>query len=359
MRNFRVCGLLVFCLLIVTPLAAQVESDFNGHPLQVFIEKNIDPLGTDRLQFVDSLTGDVIPVEVNGRQYTPVGREVMCFDFASNRVMLAGTDGEISEHPFIQPTANTQRIDWVIAPPRIAWTITNSDEDGNLSTITYASLLDGGDQQEILDDGPRAGIRVLPVAFNDTQTVLYMDYQPAVGDFSPYQQYAGLFGLDMDTQQVQLLPNEPGCFCGAALGAGLLVRLELVADQGGFDVHVYNLEGLVNQTIAALELDGYTQAGDLNLSPDGNRAIYALAQISDFGGANQSVRTIFVLINLDDLTQEALTDPITAFVKPVEWTEDSTALIFTSPDQDGTWKINLADGQLERIASATYLGTLK
>lgn len=351
--------LLLALLLAVLPVQAQVEGDFNGHPLQVFIQKNIDPLGTDRLQFVDSLTGDVVPVEVNGRQYTPVGREVMFFDFASNRVVLADPTGEINDHPFIQPEANTQRIDWVIDPPRIAWTITAVDEAGRLSTTTYASLLDGTDRQAILADGPRDGIRVLPVAFNDEQTVLYMDYQPAVGDFSPYQQYAGLFGLNLNTEQIQLLPDEPGCFCGAALGAGLLVRLELIENQGGFDVHVYNLEGLVNHTIPALELEGYTQAGDLHLSPDGSRAIYALAQISNFGGVNQSVRTIFVLVNLDDLTQAPLTDAITAFVKPVEWTEDSTALIFTSPDQDGTWKINLMGGLLERVASATYLGTLK
>ncbi len=347
-------------LCVAYPLAAQVEGDFLGHPLQVFIQTDINSLGTDRLQFVDSLTGDVLPVDVNGRQYTLVGRAVMFFDVTTNRVMLATSDGTIRPHPFIQPGANTQRIDWVIAGEMIAWTRTDATETGSLTTRTSISDLDGVNAREVLVDGPRDGIRALPVAFDPSMTTLYMDYQPAaVGELAPFQQYAGLFALDLTSGEVQLLPNEPGCYCGAAFGAGLFIRLNLTDDQQGYDVNIYNLAGEVAHDISALRLEGYTQAGDLTLSPDGSRAVYALAQISDFGGVNQSVRTVFVLVNLDSMRQQALTDPITTFMQAVEWTEDSSALIFTSPGRNGTWKINLDDGQLRLVAAASYLGTLR
>ena len=350
----------VVFLCVASPLSAQVEGDFLGHPLQVFIQTDINSLGTDRLQFVDSLTGDVLPVDVNGRQYTLVGRAVMFFDVTTNRVMLATSDGTIRPHPFIQPGVNTQRIDWVIAGDMIAWTRTDASETGSLTTRTSVSDLDGVNAREVLVDGPRDGIRALPVAFDPTMTTLYMDYQPAaVGELAPFQQYAGLFALDLTSGEVQLLPEEPGCYCGAAFGAGIFIRLNLTDDQQGYDMNIYNLAGEVEHDIPALRLEGYTQAGDLTLSPDGSRAVYALAQISDFGGVNQSVRTVFVLVNLDSMSQQALTDPITTFVQAVEWTEDSSALIFTSPGRNGTWKINLDDGQLRLVAAASYLGTLR
>jgi hypothetical protein len=65
---------------------------------------------------------------------------------------------------------------------------------------------------------------------------------------------------------------------------------------------------------------------------------------------------VFVLVNLEDMTQTALTEPITTYVQPVAWTEDNSAVIFTSPEQDGTWKVDLSDGTLDRVAEATYVG---
>jgi len=106
-------------------------------------------------------------------------------------------------------------------------------------------------------------------------------------------------------------------------------------------------------------LAGYTQAGDVVISPDGRQAVYALAQVQDFGRADQSVRTVFMLVDMELKTQTPLTQPITTFVEPHSWTEDDTAILLTSRQQDGTWKINLSDGKLTRVADATYLGTVR
>lgn len=356
------CLLLFAALLLAPVMRAQdtPESDFGRHPLQVFVERDIDAGGTDRLLFVDSLTGDVTSVEVNGERYTPYGRAVLYFERPANRVMLVEPDGNQLPHPFIQqPDDQTRRIDWLVWGTKIAWTVTIGPDHAALTTITAVAGLDGSDRREVLTDGPRNGIRALPVAFSDDHATLYMDYQPdSIADFTPFRQYAGLFAVDLATQTTRFLPGEPGCFCGAGIRAGYFLRLDLTESLSGFDVVAHNLLAGAQERIPALALTNYTQAGDVIIAPDGSRAVYALAQIRGFGGANQSVRTVFVLVDLTTMTQTALTDPITTFVQPVSWTEDNTAIIFTSPDQDGTWKVSLSDGRLARIASATYLGTL-
>jgi len=351
---------IIFLLAVSQLTFAQVGVD--SHPLQVFIQRNIDNAGTDRLQFVDSLTGESTPLEINGARYTLVQRSVMYFDAAVNEVMLATPDGEITPHPFIQPNEQTRRVDWLISPDstKIAWTLTDSDATNMLTTTTMIADLDGENSREILVDGPRDGIRALPIAFSVDNGLLYMDYQPdAIADVTPFRQYAGVFSIDLESKQVVMLPGEPGCFCGAGIGAGMFLRLKLASDLDGFDVVVTDLAGQVGKTISALRLVNYTQAGDVLISPDGKRAVYGLAQVRDFGGRNESVQTVFVLVNLTDVTQTALTNPLNQFLQPVEWTETNTAVIFTSPQVDGTWKINLNDGRLNKIAGATYLGTLK
>lgn len=362
-RQRRAWLLLIAALLTLAgAAAAQVDTDFADHPLEVFLQRDIDRAGTDRLLFVDTLTGESTPVEVNGERYTLAARAVLYYDLSANRVMLAQPDGSISEHPFIQPGPQTRRIDWLLSADgsQIAWTTTEALADGTLSTITTTAGVDGATPREGLVDGPRAGIRALPVAFSADHSLLYMDYQPdSIADLTPFRQYAGLFALDLETGGATFLPGEPGCFCGAGIGAGLLLRLQLSADLGGFDVAVQPLASGVSDVIPALSLPGYTQGGDVLIAPDGMRAVYALAEIRDFGGPDQSVRTVFVLVNLSARTQTALTNPITTFVQPVAWTEDNTAVIFTSPEQDGTWKVSVSDGRLAKIAAAAYLGTLQ
>jgi hypothetical protein len=327
----------------------------------VFVERDIDNLGFDRLVFVDSLTGDERPVDVFGERYTIAGEGVMFYDPASDRVMLATPNGRVREHPFIQPGGGTRRVDWLVAPEgsTLAWTLTNGDSASALTTITTVANMDGTNPRQVLVDGPREGIRALPVAFGADNSVMYMDFQPdGIGAFTPFRQYAGLFAVNLKSGEQEYLPEEPGCFCGAAIEAGLFLRLSLTEDLSGFDMLVHNLVGRVEQTIPALALPNYTQAGDVLIAPDGTRAVYALAQVRGFGSANQSVRTVFVLVNLEDMTQTALTEPITTYVQPVAWTEDNSAVIFTSPEQDGTWKVSLSDGTLDKVAEVTYVGEL-
>jgi hypothetical protein len=332
-----------------------------GHSIwQVFLQRDVGDNGADQITFIDEITGESTSADVQGERYTLAGDQVIYFDRAANRVMLAEPDGTVRDHPFIQPGGDARRVDWLISPDGklIVWTLVGGNPDALTTTTTLANL-DGTNPRQVLLDGPRGGIRALPVAFGADNAILYMDFQPdGVGDFTPFPQFAGLFALDLEGNTQNYLPGEPGCFCGAALHDGLFLRLSVATDLSGFDLKVVNLAGNVEQTIPAIPLTNFTQAGDIVISPDGSKAVYAVAQIRDFGTADQSVRTVFILVDLSTLTQTPLTDPITTFVEPLMWTEDNTAIIFTSRQRDGTWKISLIDGTLDKIANATYLGKL-
>jgi len=365
----RFLGILLL-LLAFTPLTAAQETtpepiDTLNHPWTVFLRRSIDETGLDQLIFVDGLTGAQVEVEAYGERYTAAGQAILYYDTSSRQVMLATPDGEVRPHPFILPTQETRRIDWLVSDDesRIAWTLTNSDASGQLVTITTIANSDGTNQQQALVDGPRNdGLRALPLAFSTDLTALYMDLHPdGLSNFMPIEQYAGVFALNLATGDVTPLPGEEqlGCLCGAGVGAGLFLRMSLSADQTGFDLRVYDLGADVNQVIPAPRLRNYTLAGDMLITDDGTRAVYALAQIANFGSPQQTTRTVFIFVDLQAMTQETLTEPITTFVHPVAWTEDNSTIIFTSPIRDGTWKINLTDRRLERIAEATYIGTLQ
>lgn len=356
--------LLLFALLLLA-VPTRAQDPLPDTPLfarhQVFVQQNIDGTGTDRLLFVDLLTGEQTDVTARGERYLPVGDAVLFYDASAARVRLASPDGTVRDHPFMQPTPTARRIDWQISADGdwLAWTITEGPSEALVTTTTIATI-DGDRPQIALVDGPRDGLRAMPVIFSPDATTLYMDFQPdTIGDLTPFRQYAGLFALDLATGEMTTLPGEPGCFCGAGIRAGMFIRLALTDDLSGFDVNIYDLTTGAAHTIPALTLVNFTQAGDVLIAPDGSQAIYALAQVNRFGAPDQSVRTVFVRVDLQTWTQQPLTDPITTFVRPIAWTEDNTAVLFTSPVIGGTWKINLSDGDLVKVADATLIGTLR
>jgi hypothetical protein len=349
--------LLLLLLLIHAPAAAQDRLP----PVQVFLQQSA---AGDRLHFIDLQTGETTITTVSGQRYTLFGRGVMFYDPAAGRVRLATPDGRVRAHPFIQPLADGQRVDWALSADgqRVAWTLTTTQADGQITTLTQVAHIDGSSPRQALVDGPRAGIRVLPLGFSADGRMLYFDYQPdGIGDLTPFRQYAGLFALDLETGATTPLPGEPGCFCGAGLGNGLLLRLALTADLRGFDAVLTNLGAGTQERIPALRLANYTLGGGILFAPDQAQAVYVLAQVRDFGGANFSARAVYVLVDLIKRTQTILTGPVTVLAQPVAWADDGATIIFASvvPGQDGTWKIGPDEQRLIKVAEATYLGTLE
>lgn len=350
---------IILSLLLIAVSFSQAQ-ELEHTAWEVYVERDIDENGTDRLQFINLLTGNITTANVNGERYTPLSDYIMYYDNISRAVLTVRPNGTVSPHPFIQLN-DARRVDWIISSDQrlIAWTLTYDNDEG-LITETYISDLVGTNPEIVLADGPRNdGARVFPVAFSVENSALILDSQPdSIGDLAPYRQYAGLFQLSLVDGAINPLPHERSCFCAAALSAGQFIRLAVTNELNGFDVVIHNLADNTSRSIAATDLDNYTQGGNILISPDGNRAMYALSQI-EIGSANPSVQTVIMLVNLEAMTQSQLSEPIRAYISPVAWTEDNSAILFTMSDQDGTWKIDLNTGDLTRIATANYIGVLE
>lgn len=321
---------------------------------QVFIQHDVG--AADRLIFVDLLSGEETTLMVDGERYTVLPTGVLFQDAGDGRVLVASPDGTVAPHPLIAPSEAARRVDWTVSADgrALAWTITEGSLDA-LTTTTW--IAEGESPRQVFSDGPHNGIRAFPVAFNAARSTLYMDYQPdTIADFTPFRQYAALFSLDLDTGETRSLPGEAGCFCGGGIGSGRFLRLTLA--ESGFDLRVVNLDTGDQRLITGVGLSDYTQGGDVLIAPDGTHAVYALAQVRGFGTAEQTLETIFVLVDLITFTQTQLLQLTDPFLRPVAWTDDASAILLTSPSQDGTWKINVGQNTLETIANATYLGTM-
>jgi hypothetical protein len=351
--------LMLLCLCWSMGVLAQ--EDFQLQLWEVYLMRGVTNNGADRITFIDILTGETRTTEVSGERYTILDNSIIYFDYNNQRVMSVGIDGIPRTHPFIQMNDNARRVDWVVSSDGrlVAWTQTFGEPNA-LYTQTNLATPSGANRVEVLNDGVRDGIRAMPVAFNADATHLYMDAQPdGIGQFSAYTQFAGLFSVNIATSDIEILPNEPSCFCGAGFMGDTFLRLGLSASGRGFDVHVYGLRDNTDLLIPSVELSDYTQAGDVLISADETLAVYALSRVENFGTPTQSVRTVFVLVDILAGTQTPLTDPITTYVHPVHWTEQNTAIVFTSPQLNGTWKISLSDRELKRVAEETYLGMMR
>jgi hypothetical protein len=352
----------IFALLLLLIFYVNVHAqDVPHHTWEVYLEQDITADGADRLIFMDVLTDDVTSAQVFGERYTPLGDKILFFDSINRSVMSVNTIGTVTPHPFIQ-LGTARRVDWVLSSDQrmIAWTLTY-DDVGSIRTVTRVANPDGTNQRIVYEDGFRGdGLRAFPVAFSVDNSALIMDFHPdIISEFAPYAQYAGLFRLNLADSTITPMPDdESPCFCSATLHAGQFLRLSVTSDLAGFDVLVFDLDAGTEDAIDAVRLTNFNQAGNILIAPDGSRAIYALSQVPNFGASSTTVRTILMSVNLDTMEQEQLNDPITRYLRPVRWTEDNTAVLFTSPDLAGTWKINIEDGLLTQVAQATFIGVL-
>ncbi len=356
--NFKIV-LPLFLILFLMPVASLAQDDLRT-TWEIYVEQDIDDSGIDRLQFVNLLTGDISTLEVNGERYTALGDELLYFDILNQMVMTARPDGRTAPHPFIQLGA-ARRVDWIVSSDErsIAWTLTY-DNEGGLTTVTTVANPNGTNQNLVLSDGPRNdGVRVFPVAFTIENSGLILDTQPdGIGDIAPYRQYANLFQLSLIDGTIMSLSDEPGCFCAASLRAGKLLRLAINNNFSGFDVTVSNLPDGDTETISSTGLVNYTQGGNILISPDGTRAVYALSQV-EINSTESDVRTVMMLVNLDTLTQTQLSEATTSYLQALHWTEDNTAVLVSMAGRNGTWKLELATGEFFQIARNIYVGSIE
>ena len=353
MRTLILLGLV---LMALAPLQAQetILPERNQRSWDVFVQGRPEQT---KLIFMDILTGERVAFNTRGERYTLLEGWVMYFDIEARQVKMARPGEPIRQHPFIIMSPDDYRVDWAVSADRrsIAWTLARRNAEQALTTSTFVADAAGSDIREVLADGPRAGLRVLPIALSDDQTELYMDVHPDGMNPTPYTQYASLFALHLATGEIRNLPGEPACFlCAAGFGEGLFARLTSDGQSLGVEVRLDSLHGGAARVIPAIPQDNAGQAGDVLISPDGGLAVYALSQMD----AKQAVRTVLARVDLHKLEQSILGRPMAGFAHPIAWTEDGGAILLTNEQRNGTWKIDLNAGRLVKTADATYLGHL-
>ena len=321
--------------------------------------------GVTRLIFVDAAAGHSQTVDVRGERFTLVGDYVLYVDPDSGVLYRVWPDGRVEAHPFIQPVAETQTLDWVVSPNHrwIVWLTTNRQADGTLQTVATLADAQGTTQRVILTALPDAFVQLVPLALTD-DGLFFFDRQPqGLGGYFFYPQYASIYRLDTEAEapSAELLPFEPNCFCGAGLSpdGNTFARLERVSDAGGYHVRVWDLAANIDRYALSLP-SPYEAAGAVLVAPDGKRVIYSLANNVAIDSAN-SGRERFMLAVVDVDTGEqtaALYNQFLVPLLPLAWTEDGSGVMLYNPRQDGTWKLILGSGEVRQVASGTWLGVL-
>ncbi|MCU0466154.1 MAG: hypothetical protein MUF38_16500 [Anaerolineae bacterium] len=353
---------LVLAVLAVLVNLTPAAQETDGTPRTVYHVLRDNRGGA--LAFIDPVTGEEQRVLASGERFTIVRGGVIWWDSDAGQVMWAGMDTlDASAHPFIQLRPGDSRVDWAVSDGgrRILWTLVRDDAPGIITTQTWTATVDGADRRLILEETRTDGLRVKPVAFSPDGQNAVMDYQPGgLESLLIFPQFAGLFTIDTtaETPEAAFLPGEPGDFTGAGVKDGRVVRLTVAGELGGFDVRVLDLALGRALTIDALRLSGYTLAGDVLVSPDGERAVYTLATITGTVGAAR-VESVLVSVDVSGLTQTALTTPQPRLLRPVGWTDGGEAILLIDPAEDGTWKVRLDSGRVEPVANLTWVGKVE
>src|SRR5690349_1291080 len=143
--------LILMSLLCIVPTRAQDGA--NTAPQQVFLLRGDAVTGGDQLKFLNLFTGAETTVTVRGERYTALRHAVMYYDRGANRVKLVTADGDIIDHPFMQPAATARRIDWLVSSDghRLAWTVTEGTPN-LLTTATTVANIDGTNAAQALVD---------------------------------------------------------------------------------------------------------------------------------------------------------------------------------------------------------------
>lgn len=324
----------------------------------------LDRSGTSSLVFVDLSSGQQTRIDVSGERFTVLGDSVMFFDARNRSVKMVSADGQTETHPFITLTGGETRVEWAVSPDskRIAWTTIEGSAPSAISTLTRVADIDGSNARTVFRETRQDGVRVQPVSFSLDGSRLYMDYHPdGLDALVVFPQYAGLFALDLSADDPQIglafLSGEPGDFTGAGFGAGYYLRLGVSQQLNGFDLRVTQLATNAEWDISAAG-GGYSVAGDVLVSPDGQYAVYAQAALQGIGTGTAQAETVIMRVDLAEMSQSALTSPLEGLMRLVAWSEEDAAVILVSPSRPGTWKARLSDGRVQQVAELTYIGQI-
>ncbi len=340
-----------------------VQPGLQQHSWDVFTRRNAEnPAQTD-LIFINLLSGERTTIGAAGEHFTLTNGGVIYLDRQAGQVKLAKADGIVRDHPFIHASSDARHVDWVLSQDgdQIVWTISRIVDDGQLITATWLADIAGAEIRELLVYGPREGIRLLPIAFGENESEIYMEAHADGSErLSAYTRRTGLFALAVtaDELHTRALPGAPNCLCAVGFGANRMLRLAPDSDSGGLEVEVYPLDGGERQVIPALSRGNYRDGGNILVSEDGTQAIYALSRARDSAAEIDEIRTLLVHVDISNGRQRIASSPISDLARPLAFTDEDRAVLFTTGQSSLTYKLDLENGHQAEVADAVYLGQL-
>ena len=342
---------------------ADLQPGLSSQTWEVYLQHDETAPTETLVVFVDLLTGATTSAATSGERHTLVDDAVIYLDEDQRQVKLVRPDGLIRDHPFITLTEADEHIDWAVSSGGglVAWSSAGGGDEDQLTTRLMLADAAGAEARELLVYGPKPGIRLIPIAFSGDNNTLFVEvHAQGTAEASAYRQRSGVFALDLNTEQIRTraLPGDQTCFCAVGFGRDVMLRLVTREDAPGLALEIYDLRDGSLRSAPPVALGSYDQAGNILVSPDGALAVYALSQVSSWASAEKAIKSVIVVADLEAARQMVINFPMSALARPLQWTEDNSAILLTQAGQSSTWKMQVDDGATVMVADGVYLGRI-
>jgi hypothetical protein len=346
-RLIVVAGLLAFCLGLPVPLSRAANAE--GGAYDVFFNSQIAGSKAG-VFFVDVRTGVSSTAITATDELLLVGNVVLFRDPTTGSVMAASTTGAVTPYPGV---TTGDYFSWVASANHhwVTWAV--GRRQGN-SLVTELYLADaGGTQKSVpLRTSSTKNIGIRPLAVSDDGAVIYYTREEQQDAVSHLRGGASeVYQLTVATGEPTLLSNEPCKDCVTAISTDGRRALRLGSAARGIAGTLYDLSPRL--IALTLNLEGVDQKVlSAYMAPGNNQAFYSVLQGS---GANVGPYSIIAL-DLVSKTQRMILANSAVGLRPIQLEQD--ALLLTTPDKDGTYKLSVSTGTLTQVSAYTYLGTL-
>lgn len=349
-------ALIALLLIVLTALPAAAQP-----PERVDVFVSFDSQANSaRLSFMDPLSGlSTVATVESGHSFTLAEGYVLYEKTRTGAVMRVNPDGTLEPHPFIRRAVDTALLRWVSTQDGrgLAWTLASTGG----ASAAYVAWADGSDLRQ-LPLTPEPGTVLYPLALNHARTQFFYDVaHPLSADeeAAPYPVYHHLMLYDISGERISALPGEPACPCPAAVTADgrILARLEAPGGQGPFALHLWDLPTGADIRVPAPTL-GYRYAGDLVLNAIGTLGVYSVAAGVAAEASLLPESYALILADVSAGQQRVLLAPEPERYRPLRFIDEDSAVLVTHVEDGGTYKLELASGTLQRVASALYLGAI-
>lgn len=341
--------LLMFCVLPPVAHAQQSSALYD-----VFF----DPAEQD-LYFVDASTGLSSVSHVEGSQHLLLSTGVLFQEKGTGFARLVAPRSS-TVLTWMQPATTDITVQWIASPDRktLVWAVIQNS-GGRLNTELHVGQVNGSDAKIVKRIDSAEDRAAYPLAITNDAQVLFYTLQPPPSPITylVFPVAADVYRLDIASGQDDQLPDEPNCACPAGFSEDgqFYARFERDSDGSGFAVRLWSLPNEADTVIPVISDLLHTQAGDVLISDDGNRIVYASARgIS----AGRSERYAIILADRQRNTQSLLTEALTDGLRPLSFTPDGNSVILVGLAKGGTYKLNLASRTMLQVSAYNFLGQL-